>query len=151
MAFSVTDRLIFGGLYRWCNLKLVIDIGRISVAKYIAQEGPSVAEMEDVRSEPFGWHCRNGYLRRADDFVPAALWFADHGPWPVTNSVVCDHRARDGRLDCQSTHSSLWLGANPSLLNQGSKLSLWRDRCPPGFETARRLPAHLGKTRTPNG
>jgi hypothetical protein len=39
--------------------------------------------MEDVPSEPCGWHCRNGPLRRADDFVPAALWFADHGPWPT--------------------------------------------------------------------
>ncbi|MGY2905931.1 hypothetical protein [Bradyrhizobium sp. URHC0002] len=49
------------------------------------------------------------------------------------NPVVWDHGAHDGRLDCQSAHRSLWLGANPSLLNQGPKSSLWRDRCPPGF------------------
>src|SRR6202048_5136610 len=47
---------------------------------YGAEEGPSLAGLEDVPSQPCGWHCRNGPLRRADHLVPAALWFADHGP-----------------------------------------------------------------------
>ena len=69
-----------------------------------AEEGPSLAGMEDVPSEPCGWHYRNGPLRRDDDFIPAALWFADHGPWPAADPVVWDHRAHDDRLDCQSAH-----------------------------------------------
>src|ERR1700737_4324251 len=47
---------------------------------YGAEEGPSLAGMGDVPSQPCGWHCRNGPLRRADNLFPAALWFADHGP-----------------------------------------------------------------------
>jgi hypothetical protein len=34
---SVSRIADLGGLYCWCNLRLVIDIGRISVAKDIAQ------------------------------------------------------------------------------------------------------------------
>ena len=84
-------------------LKLGIDIGQTSVAKYI-EEGPSVAGMEDVPSQPCGRYCRNGPLRRADNLVPAALWFADHGPWPAANPVVWGDRAPDGRMDRQSAH-----------------------------------------------
>jgi len=60
---------------------------------YGAEEGPSLAGMEDVPSQPCGWHCRNGPLRRADNLVPAALWFADHGPWPAADPVVWGDRA----------------------------------------------------------
>src|ERR1700730_1108479 len=71
---------------------------------YGAEEGPSLAGMEDVPLQPCGWHCRNGPLRRADNLVPAALWFADHGPWPAADPVVWDDRAPDGRMDRQSAH-----------------------------------------------
>ena len=47
---------------------------------YGAEEGPSLAGMKDVPSQPCGWHCRNGPLRRADNLVPAALWpIMSHG------------------------------------------------------------------------
>src|SRR6185503_5277616 len=91
---------------------------------YGAEEGPSLAGMEDVPSQPCGWHCRNGPLRRADNLVPAALWFADHGPWPAADPVVWGDRAPDGRMDRQSAHRSLQLGAKPSLPNQGPRSSL---------------------------
>ena len=39
---------------------------------YGAEEGPSLAGMEDVPSQPCGRHCRDGPLRRADNLVPAA-------------------------------------------------------------------------------
>ena len=69
-----------------------------------AEEGLSLAGTEDVPSEPCGRHYRNGPLRRADDFVAAALWFADHGPWPAADPVVWGDRAPDGRMDRQSAH-----------------------------------------------
>src|SRR6476620_4076344 len=71
---------------------------------YGAEEGPSLAGMEDVPSQPFGWHCRNGPLRRADNLVPTALWFADHGPWPAADPVVWGDRAPNDRMDRQSVH-----------------------------------------------
>ena len=82
---------------------------------YGAEEGTSLAGVEDVPSQPCGWHCRNGPLRRANNLVPTALWVVDHGPWPSADPVVWGHRASNGRMDRQSAHSSLWLGANPSL------------------------------------
>src|SRR5882762_6914614 len=71
---------------------------------YGAEEGPSLAGMEDVPSQPCGWHCRNGPLRRADNLVPTALWFADHGPRPAADPVVWGDGAPDGRMDRQSAH-----------------------------------------------
>jgi transposase InsO family protein len=88
--------------------------------------------MEGVPSQPCRWHCRNGPLRRADNLVPTALWFADHRPRPAADPVVWSDRAPNGRMARQSAHRSLWLGANPSLLNQRPRSSLWRDFCPPG-------------------
>jgi hypothetical protein len=49
---------------------------------YGAAEGTSLAGVEDVPSQPCGWHCRDGSLCRADNLVPTALWVVDHGPWP---------------------------------------------------------------------
>src|SRR5215471_5728339 len=71
---------------------------------YGAEEGPSLARMEDVPSQPCGWHCRNGPLRRADNLVPTTLWFADHGPRPAADPVVWGDRAPDGRMARQSAH-----------------------------------------------
>src|ERR1700694_1110582 len=71
---------------------------------YGAEEGPSLAGMEDVPSQPCGWHCRNGPLHRADNLVPTALWFADHGPWPAADPVVWGDRAPNDRMDRQSVH-----------------------------------------------
>jgi hypothetical protein len=45
-----------------------------------AEEGPSLAGMEDVPSQPCGWHCRNGSLTSCRQSRSGALWFADHGP-----------------------------------------------------------------------
>ena len=64
--------------------------------------GPSLAGMEDVPSQPCGKHCRNGPLRRADNLVPSALWFADYKPWPAADPVVWGDRAPDGRMARQS-------------------------------------------------
>ena len=62
-------------------LKLGIEIGQTSVAKYMERRrGPPSPGMKDVPSQPCGWHCRNGPLRRADNLVPAALWpIMSHG------------------------------------------------------------------------
>src|SRR6516162_3911412 len=71
---------------------------------YGAEKGPYLAGMENVPSQPCGWHCRNGSLRRADNLVPTALWFADHRPRPAADPVVWGDRAPDGRMARQSAH-----------------------------------------------
>ena len=40
---------------------------------YGAEEGPSLAGMEDIPSQPRRWHCRHGPLRSADNLVSTAL------------------------------------------------------------------------------
>ena len=101
-------------------LKLGIEIGQTSVAKYMARRrGPPSQGWKT--SQPCRWHCRNGPLRRADNLVPAALWGASHGPRPAADPVVWGHRASDGRMDRQSAHSGPRLGANPSLPDWGSR------------------------------
>lgn len=64
--------------------------------------GASLAGMEDVPSQPCGWHCRNGPLRCVDNLVPTALWFADHRPRPAVDPVVWSDRAPNGRMARQS-------------------------------------------------
>src|SRR6516165_10516593 len=70
-------------------------------------------------------YCCDGPFRSSDNLVPTAIWIADHGPWPAADPLVWRHRASDGRMDRQPTHSGLWLGANPSLPDQGPR---WRRR-----------------------
>src|ERR1700737_620069 len=117
--FGAIDRLILGGVCRLfpksydalaiVRPDTVIRWHRAGFRLYWRWKsrrrcGPSLAGMEDVPSQPCGWHCRNGPLRRADHLVPAALWFADHGPWPAADPVVWGDRAPDGRMDRQSAH-----------------------------------------------
>src|SRR5258708_12353541 len=45
---------------------------------YGAEEGPSLAGMEDVPSQPCGWHCPNAPLRRPANPVPTPLCFPHH-------------------------------------------------------------------------
>ena len=60
-----------------------------SVAKYMARRrGLPRRGMEDAPSQPCQWHRRDGPLRRADNLVPTALWFADHRLQPAADSVV---------------------------------------------------------------
>jgi hypothetical protein len=120
-------------------LKLGIDVGQTSVAKYRpdqrrqiygAQARIAVPGLEDVSAQPCGWHCGDGPVCRSDRLLPAALWAVGYGPWPATNPVARRHRAPNGGLDRQSTDGGLWLGANPPLSDPRSGCLLWPDICP---------------------
>ena len=49
-------------------LKLGIDIGQTSVAKYMAQERTAVPGLEDFSAQPCGWRCSDGFVRGASRF-----------------------------------------------------------------------------------
>jgi hypothetical protein len=67
-------------------LKLGIEVGQTSVAKYMARRsGPPSQGWKTFLLQPCRWHCRDGPFRRTDNLVPAAPWFADHGPWPAAD------------------------------------------------------------------
>jgi hypothetical protein len=61
-------------------LKLGIDIGQTSVAKYmVRRRGPSVRGLEDILAQPCGRDCCDRPVRGADGLVPAALRVVDRG------------------------------------------------------------------------
>ena len=94
-------------------LKLGIEIGQTSVAKYMARRRapPSQGWRAFLRNHADGIAAMDLFV--ADNLVPTALWVADHGPRPAADPVVWSHRASDGRMDRQSTDGGLWLGTNP--------------------------------------
>src|ERR1700751_1716032 len=59
--------------------------------------------------------------------ISFALWIADHEPWSAADPVVWSDRAPNGRMDRQSPDGGVWLGANPSLPDPGSRWRLRRD------------------------
>src|SRR6202161_1247477 len=77
-------------------LKLGVDIGQTSVAKYMVRR-------RDPPSQ--GWRT----------FLSPALWIADHGARPATYSVVWRHSASNRRMDRKSGHGSLRLGTGTPL------------------------------------
>src|SRR5258708_34941024 len=97
---------------------------------YGAEEGSSLAGMQDVPSYPCGWDCRDGCVGGADNLVPAALWLADCGSWPAATAVVRSYCTSNGRMDRQSAHGGLRLGANPSIPDPGSRWGIRRDIYP---------------------
>jgi hypothetical protein len=111
-------------------LKLGIEIGQTSVAKYMAK-GPAVPRLEDIPPQSCRRHRGDGSVRRADDLLSSAVWPIDHGAWSTTDSMVGRHGAPDRGMDPKSAHGSLRLGANPSLPHPGSRWCIRRDIYPP--------------------
>jgi hypothetical protein len=94
-------------------LKLGIDVGQTSVAKYMARRrGPASQGWKTfVRNHDRG----EGPVCRSDRLVPPPLWPADHGARPATNPVARRYSAPNGGMDRQPTDGGMWLGATPSL------------------------------------
>src|SRR4030081_2113293 len=93
-------------------LKLGVDIGQTSVAKYRRRDTPSQGWRTFLRNHAD--RC-DGYVRRADNLVSPALWIADHGARPATYSVVWRHSASNRRMDRKSGHASMRVGTGSPL------------------------------------
>jgi len=107
-------------------LRLGIDVGQTSVAKYMVPKRSAVAVLEDVPAQPRQWDRGDGFVCRSDRLLPTALWTADYGARPATNPVAWRHSAPNGRMDRQPTDGGLWLGATPSLSDPRSRRLLRR-------------------------
>jgi hypothetical protein len=96
-------------------LKLGIDIGQTSVAKFMARRRgpPSQGWKTFLRNHADG-------VAAMDLFVVPTVSFRllygllIMGHRPATNPVARRHRAAHGGMDCQPTDGGLWLGATPS-------------------------------------
>src|SRR5882757_2298450 len=107
-------------------LKLDIAIGQTSVAKYVAKAKRSaVPRVEDVPPQSCRRHRRDGSVRRADNLVPPALWFVDHGAWQTTGHMVRSNDASERGMDRKPDNGSLRMGAASPLSDPRSRWSVW--------------------------
>ena len=66
-------------------LKLGIEIGQTSVAKYMARRrGPPSQGWKTSPSQSCRRHRGDGSVRRTDDLISLALWLVNHGVWSTT-------------------------------------------------------------------
>src|SRR5271155_5369467 len=97
-------------------LKLGIDIGQTSVAKYMAKAKRSaIPRLEDVPSQSCRWHRRDGSVRRTDNLISSTLRLVDCGAWSTADFMVWGPSASDPRMDRKSDHGSLRLGTSSPL------------------------------------
>src|SRR6476646_4538133 len=97
-------------------LKLGIDIGQTSVAKYMARRRgpPSQGWKTFLNNHADG-------IAAMDLFVVPTISFRllygllDHRAWPAADSLVWRHIASDRRMDGKSAHGSLRLGTGSPL------------------------------------
>ena len=106
-------------------LKLGIDIGQTSVAKYMARgrRPPSQgrrsfsAIMPTASRRWTSWWCHH--------FVPASLRPSHPTPWPAPHRMGGCHRASHRRMDCSTTHRGMRLGAGPTVPHPRSRPRIW--------------------------
>jgi hypothetical protein len=111
-------------------LKLGIEIGQTSVAKYMARRRgpPSQSWKTFLRNHADG-------IAAMDLFVVPTISFRllygplimGHGRRQILWFGVTDHPTAEWIANQLTQASGLWLGANPSLPDPGSRRSLWRD------------------------
>ena len=108
-------------------LKLGIDVGQTTVAKYMARRRqPTVAELEDLSAQSCRRHCVDGFVRSPDDVVSALVWISDLSAIPPPASVAGCDRSPERPLDCPSTDRSLRLATDATIYRSRSGLCLWR-------------------------
>src|SRR5215211_4070308 len=77
--------------------------------------GSALLLMEDVSPQSRRWHRGDRPVRGAHGVIPAPLRALDHGARPAADPVAWRYRASDCRVDRQSTHGTVRLGADTGL------------------------------------
>src|SRR5258708_34937713 len=85
----------------------------------------SVHTVEDVPPQSCRRSRRDRSVRRADDLVPSALWFVDHGAWQTTGHIVRSNDASDRGMDRKPDNRSLRMGATSPLSDPRSGWRVW--------------------------
>jgi len=105
-------------------LKLGIEVGQTTVAKYMAK-GRRSPSLEDVPPQSCRWDRRDGSVCCANNLVSFALRLIDHGAWSTTDSMVWRYIAPERRMDRKSDHGSVRLGTDSPLSDPRSRWGLW--------------------------
>ena len=91
-------------------LKLGIDIGQTTVAKYMSRRrSPPSQDWEDLSSQSYRRHRIDGLVRCPDDLVSAVVRPPDPAAFPPGAFVVSCDRTSGRRMDRPATERGLWL------------------------------------------
>src|SRR6266511_2887159 len=97
-------------------LKLGIDVGQTTVAKYMARSRqPPSQGVEDLSAQSCRRYCVDGFVRSPDDLVSAVVWISDLAAFPPRASVAGCDRTPARPLDCPSTDRSLRLATDATI------------------------------------
>jgi hypothetical protein len=113
-------------------LKLGIDIGQTSVAKYMARRRgpPSQGWKTFIRNHADGIAAMDLFVVPTISFrLLYGLLIMGHGP--AADSMVWRHIASDRGMDRKSAHGSMRLGSSSPLSDPRSGSGLWRGLHPP--------------------
>ena len=113
-------------------LKLGIDVGQTSVAKYMARHRrpPSQGWKTFLHNHADGR--LKGSLRRSDTLVSTALWLAHSMPRPPSNLMAGGDGTPERRMNGPTTHRGMRLGMDAEVHRPRSRFCLWRNFHPPG-------------------
>src|SRR6266511_1906411 len=112
-------------------LKLGIDVGQTTVAKYMARSRqPPSQGVEDLSAQSCRRYCVDGFVRSPDDLVSAVVWISDLAAFPPRASGAGCDRTSERPLDFPSTDRSLRLATDATIYRSRSGLRLWRCRHP---------------------
>src|SRR5258705_2197063 len=108
-------------------LKLGIEVGQTSVAKYMVKrrEPPSQGWKTFVRNHADGIAAMDLFVVPTISFR-LALRIIDHGAWPAADSMVWRHIASNRGMDRKSDHGSMRLGTSSPLSDPRPGSGLWR-------------------------
>src|SRR5438067_1510148 len=85
-------------------LKLGIDVGQTTVAKYMARRRqPPSQGWKTFSAQPCRRHCVDGFVRSPDDLVSAVVWVSNLAAFPPRAFVAGCDRTPERPLDCPST------------------------------------------------
>ena len=87
-------------------LKLGIEIGQTSVAKYMARREARRRKVGRRSSAIMPTASRRWTFRRTDDLISLALWLVNHGAWSTTDFVARRHSTSDRGMNRKSTHEA---------------------------------------------
>jgi hypothetical protein len=112
-------------------LKLGIDVGQTTVAKYMARrrQPPSQGWKTFLRNHADGIASMDLFVVPTISFS-AVVWISDPAAFPPRASVAGCDRTPERPLDCPSTDRSLWLATGATIYRSRSGLRLWRCRRP---------------------
>ena len=108
-------------------LKLGIDVGQTTVAKYmVRKENAAVAGLEDLHSQSRQRHRSDRHVRRADDLVPTAIRASDLAACSPGAAVVGRNSPSERPMDRAATDRSVRLEGNATISHPRSRSRLWR-------------------------